>query len=86
MYLPQCPHWHPYVQGPGTAVPVVTVPQRVDHVMVLWTVRMALMRRAVGPFMQALPAGMAWPWAGHRWKGEWGSPFSPSQTMTVEES
>lgn len=40
-------------------MPVVNVPQRVGRVTVLWTVRMALMRRAVGPFVQALPAGMA---------------------------
>jgi hypothetical protein len=67
-------------------VPVVNVPQRVVHVMVLWTVTMALMRRDVGPFMQALPAGMAWPRAGHRWKGEGRNPVLPSQTVTVEES
>lgn len=48
----KCPHRHPHVRGPGTAVPVVSVPCRVDLVMVLWTVRMALMRRAVRPFME----------------------------------
>lgn len=61
-YPPQCPHWHPHVQGPRSAVPVVNVSQREGPVTVLWTAKMALMRRAVSPFVQAPAAGMARPW------------------------
>lgn len=67
-------------------MPVVNVPQRVVHVMVLWTVRMALMRRDVGPFVQALPAGMAWPWLDIGEKVNGRNSVLPSQTVTVEES
>lgn len=61
-YPPQCPHWHPHVQGPRFAVPMVNVSQREGPVTVLWTAKMALMRRAVSPFVQAPAAGMVRPW------------------------
>lgn len=47
--------------------------------MVLWTVRMAQMRRAVGPFVQALLAGRAWLWAERNVKVDGRSPVLPSK-------
>lgn len=48
-------------------MPVVNVSQKEGRVTVLWTARRALMRRAVGPFLQAPPAGMAWLWVEPGW-------------------